>query len=85
MRLMLAIDSCSWMLQVTMGDFMAALEEVQPAFGANTEGLSKHMMHGIIDYGDAYKHLASTLKTLVSQVRSLIKHSMPVVGALWVS
>jgi len=31
-------------VQVTMGDFEAALEEVQPAFGANTESLQKHVM-----------------------------------------
>lgn len=52
-----------------MSDFLAALAEVQPAFGANTEGLAKHIMGGIIPYGDAHAHLASTLKTLVSQVR----------------
>eukprot|EP00879_Flechtneria_rotunda_P013941 GHRR01014560.1.p1 GENE.GHRR01014560.1~~GHRR01014560.1.p1 ORF type:complete len:485 (+),score=178.54 GHRR01014560.1:1437-2891(+) len=57
-------------IKVTMADFQAALNEVQPAFGANTEGLAKHLTHGIIDYGDAYRHLASTLKTLVSQVQN---------------
>ena len=51
-----------------MSDFLAALDEVQPAFGANAENLSKSITHGIIDYGDAYRHLASTLQTLVSQV-----------------
>jgi hypothetical protein len=55
-------------LQVTQSDFQAALSEVQPAFGANTENLSKAMTHGVIDYGDAYRHLANTLRTLVSQV-----------------
>jgi uncharacterized membrane-anchored protein YhcB (DUF1043 family) len=56
-------------LQVTQSDFEAALSEVQPAFGANTESLSKAMTHGIIDYGDAFRHLANTLRTLVSQVK----------------
>jgi hypothetical protein len=51
-------------------DFDAALGEVKPAFGANTEGLARHMTHGVLDYGDAYRHLASTLRTLVSQARS---------------
>jgi vesicle-fusing ATPase len=55
-------------MQVTQSDFEAALSEVQPAFGANTENLSKAMTHGVIDYGDAYRHLANTLRTLVSQV-----------------
>jgi hypothetical protein len=31
-------------VQVTMADFQAALEEVQPAFGANQESLQKHVM-----------------------------------------
>lgn len=30
--------------QVCMADFEAALDEVQPAFGANTESLQKHVM-----------------------------------------
>lgn len=28
-----------------MQDFNAALDEVQPAFGANSESLQKHFMH----------------------------------------
>jgi hypothetical protein len=47
---------------------MHALEEVQPAFGANTESLEVHRMHGIIDYGDTFRHLQATLTTLVGQV-----------------
>jgi vesicle-fusing ATPase len=54
-----------------MADFLAALDEVVPAFGSNTEGLELCRRHGIIDYGDAYKHLAQTLKTLVNQVGRL--------------
>lgn len=56
-------------IKVTMGDFEAALEEVQPAFGANTESLQKHVMQGIIDYGEAHKHITATLQTLISQVQ----------------
>ncbi|KAF6256958.1 N-ethylmaleimide sensitive fusion protein [Scenedesmus sp. NREL 46B-D3] len=63
-------------IKVTQSDFEAALSEVQPAFGANTENLSKAMTHGVIDYGDAYKHLANTLRTLVSQVQSSAKTPM---------
>jgi vesicle-fusing ATPase len=51
-----------------MADFMAALDEVQPAFGSNTESLELSRRHGILDYGDAFKHLQSTLRTLVAQV-----------------
>ncbi|WIA31160.1 hypothetical protein OEZ86_001171 [Tetradesmus obliquus] len=63
-------------IKVTQSDFEAALSEVQPAFGANTENLSKAMTHGIIDYGDAYRHLANTLRTLVSQVQNSAKTPM---------
>lgn len=62
------------LLQVTMLDFLAALDEVQPAFGANTENLAKNITHGVVDYGDAYRHLASTLRTLVSQVTAGCGH-----------
>ena len=41
-------------LQVTMQDFEAALDEVQPAFGANTESLQKHVMQvGLAGLGAA--------------------------------
>lgn len=56
-------------IKVTMSDFMAALDEVQPAFGSNTEGLEACRRHGIIDYGDACRHLQQTLRTLVNQVQ----------------
>jgi hypothetical protein len=52
-----------------MADFLSALDEVQPAFGSNTESLELSRRHGIIDYGDAFKHLQSTLRTLVAQVK----------------
>ena len=52
-----------------MDDFMHALDEVQPAFGANTESLEAHRVHGMLDYGDAYGHLRNTMAALVSQVR----------------
>lgn len=38
------IDVLCCAVQVTMVDFEAALDEVQPAFGANTETLQKHVM-----------------------------------------
>jgi hypothetical protein len=67
---------CRCLLQVSQSDFAAALSEVQPAFGANTENLSKAMTHGVIDYGDAYRHLANTLRTLVSQVGASWRHAL---------
>jgi len=51
-----------------MQDFLNALDEVKPAFGANTESLSTYVMHGMINYGDVYHHLRATLEALVKQV-----------------
>lgn len=51
-----------------MADFQKALDEVKPAFGANTEGLEVYRMAGMIPYGDAFSHLQATLHALVNQV-----------------
>ncbi len=52
-----------------MEDFLAALDEVKPAFGAVTETLQTFRLHGMIDYGARFQHLLSSCKTLVQQVR----------------
>eukprot|EP00877_Chromochloris_zofingiensis_P012938 jgi/Chrzof1/7899/Cz02g40140.t1 len=56
-------------IKVSMQDFLKALDEVKPAFGAAVESLEAYRMQGIIDYGDAFSHLQSTLRALVSQVQ----------------
>jgi hypothetical protein len=68
-----------------MADFNAALNEVTPAFGSNTESLELSRRHGIIDYGDSFKHLQQTLRTLVNQVGVLFEVSASPLGwgALW--
>lgn len=58
-----------------MQDFLKALDEVKPAFGAAVESLEAYRMQGIIDYGDAFSHLQSTLRALVSQVSVLLTSS----------
>lgn len=55
-------------LQVTMGDFTLALDEVKPAFGAQMDTLEAYRMHGIISYGPAFEHLLHTCQRLVEQV-----------------
>lgn len=70
-------DSCShrchvWM-QVSAADFMKALEEVKPAFGAATESLELYRTHGILDCGTTFSHLLATLRTLVGQVQHSAK------------
>lgn len=52
-----------------MTDFEKALSEVKPAFGAVTETLEQYRLNGIIDSGQHFKDLSSTLKNLVEQVR----------------
>ena len=47
---------------------MKSLEEVKPAFGAATESLKSYRLHGIINCGENFDHLLSTLRMLVHQV-----------------
>lgn len=54
--------------QVGMEDFRAAMEEVRPAFGAVVDTLELYRLNGILDYGDRFRHLASTCQSLVEQV-----------------
>ena len=51
-----------------MADFLKALEEVKPAFGAATESLNAYCLHGIINCRENFDHLLSTLRMLVHQV-----------------
>ena len=52
-----------------MEDFLAALDEVKPAFGAVIDSLEGYRLHGMVDYGPRYQHLLSSCRTLVQQVR----------------
>jgi len=57
-------------VKVTMSDFTCALEEVKPAFGAQTETLESYRMHGIISYGASFDQLLHTCQRLVDQVKN---------------
>ncbi|GMH39838.1 hypothetical protein BSKO_07742 [Bryopsis sp. KO-2023] len=57
-------------VKVEMTDFSEALEEVKPAFGAQTDTLESHRMHGIISYGAMFDHLLHTCQRLIDQVRN---------------
>ena len=52
-----------------MEDFLEALQEVQPAFGATLQSLESYRLHGMLDYGARYGHLLSSCRTLVEQAR----------------
>lgn len=62
-----AVDEDS--IKVTGADFEAALGEVVPAFGASPAALEARVAGGMLDCGDAHRHLRSTTSTLVEQVR----------------
>ena len=53
-----------------MADFERALSEIKPAFGAVTETLEQYRLNGIIDSGEKFRHLQSTCRNLVEQVRA---------------
>lgn len=55
-------------LQVSMQDFHTALAEVKPAFGAVVDTLESYRLNGIIDWGEGFRHLSATCRTLVEQV-----------------
>ena len=57
-----------WLVQVEMADFDRALAEVKPAFGVTTETLEQHRLNGIIDSGQQFRDLSTTLRNLVAQV-----------------
>eukprot|EP00887_Chlorella_sp_A99_P002765 scaffold6.g2765.t1 len=67
-------------IQVTMSDFLAALGEIKPAFGAVVETLEAFRLHGMTDYGPRYQHLLSSCRTLVQQVR--VSETTPLVTCL---
>lgn len=57
-------------IKVTMADFLLALGEVVPAFGAVVGTLESYRLNGMLDYGDRYRHLLSSIRMLVNQVRT---------------
>lgn len=57
-------------LKVSMQDFHTALAEVKPAFGAVVDTLESYRLNGIIDWGEGFRHLSATCRTLVEQVRT---------------
>jgi vesicle-fusing ATPase len=52
-----------------MDDFLAALDEVKPAFGAVMGTLEAYRLQGMLDYGNRFAHLMSSCTTLVQQVQ----------------
>ncbi|KAF3774620.1 Vesicle-fusing ATPase [Nymphaea thermarum] len=67
-------------IKVTMDDFLYALQEVRPAFGASTDDLERCRINGIVDCGERHKHIYERAMLLVEQVK--ISSGSPLVTCL---
>ncbi|KAK7848033.1 vesicle-fusing atpase [Quercus suber] len=56
-------------IKVTMDDFLNALHEIIPAFGASTDDLERCRLNGMVDCGDRNKHIYHRAMLLVEQVK----------------
>lgn len=54
-------------VSVQMSDFERAIDQIQPALGANTDELSRYI-HGMIDYGPRYHNLLRVGQSFINQV-----------------
>ncbi|BAT73737.1 Vesicle-fusing ATPase [Vigna angularis] len=67
-------------IKVTMEDFLNALQEVIPAFGASTDDLERCRLHGMVECGDRHKHIYQRAMLLVEQVK--VSKGSPLVTCL---
>lgn len=56
-------------IKITMDDFLHALQEVKPAFGAAMNSLEMCRLNGMLDCGERHRHIQESLMTLVEQVK----------------
>lgn len=56
-------------IKVTMDDFLKALQEVKPAFGAAISSLEMCRLNGMLDCGERHRHIQETVMTLVEQLK----------------
>eukprot|EP00250_Pteridium_aquilinum_P005582 c15654_g1_i1 orf=195-2447(+) len=56
-------------IKIGMDDFLHALQEVKPAFGAAMNSLEMCRLNGMLDCGDRHRHIQESLMTLVEQVK----------------
>jgi vesicle-fusing ATPase len=57
-------------MQVTNQDFMAALQEVKPAFGAARDEFELCLPGGILPYGPAFDRVLQTAQLFLRQIQS---------------
>ncbi|KAG0483119.1 hypothetical protein HPP92_011203 [Vanilla planifolia] len=67
-------------IKVTMDDFLTALQEIIPAFGASTDDLQRCRLYGIVDCGERHKHIYQRAMLLVEQVK--VSKGSPLVTCL---
>ncbi|KAL2892077.1 Vesicle-fusing ATPase [Bienertia sinuspersici] len=56
-------------IKVTMGDFLEAINEVKPAFGASTGDLERCRLNGMVDCGVRHEHIKQRTMLLAEQVK----------------
>ncbi|KAG5546233.1 hypothetical protein RHGRI_018423 [Rhododendron griersonianum] len=67
-------------IKVTMDDFLNALYEVRPAFGASTDDLERCRLNGMVDCGARHDHIYKRTMLLAEQVR--VSRGSPLVTCL---
>ncbi|CAK9270330.1 unnamed protein product [Sphagnum jensenii] len=63
-------------IKVTMNDFMSALNEVKPAFGAAINTLEMCRLNGMLDCGERHAHIQRTVMTFVEQVSFKVREHL---------
>ncbi|KAL4554011.1 hypothetical protein LXL04_039870 [Taraxacum kok-saghyz] len=67
-------------IKVTMDDFLNALHEVIPAFGASMDDLERCRLNGIVDCGQKHDHIFKRTMLLAEQVK--VSRGSPLVTVL---
>ncbi|KAJ7946983.1 vesicle-fusing ATPase [Quillaja saponaria] len=67
-------------IKVTMDDFLHALQEITPSFGASTDDLERCRLNGMVDCGDRHRHIYQRAMLLVEQVK--VSRGSPLVSCL---
>ncbi|XP_043688342.1 vesicle-fusing ATPase [Telopea speciosissima] len=67
-------------IKVTMDDFLTAIQEIRPAFGASTDDLERRRLNGMVECGERHKHLYERAMLLVEQVK--VSEGSPLVTCL---
>ncbi|CAN4097965.1 unnamed protein product [Withania somnifera] len=67
-------------IKVTMDEFLHALNEVRPAFGASTDDLERCRLNGIVDCGERHQHIYRRTMLLAEQVK--VSRGAPLITCL---